>query len=408
MARGSSKTVVKRTRDEALEHVKVALRTKSCLFTKQEMSFIRTSCQILGLDGHAMIRSIQREVEDNGMKQPRKVMEYLQTRLRELADRVEKHKRPTPNPAGCTRAVNPMGASTRSLGNLVGCAEALKEAMAAQYSKRIKAGMKAMENAKLEYKNTIDRLAEACKWKAGTTNEWVYKGEVACGDLLERAGAALKEAEEREEAEAKIRIMETQCEELVNLTVQAGKQVPAEAEAEVLEELEEEMDHREEMVEALGQALKDAVPEGLKDRVEEALKESVAVAAKGRRYVDHVRACLDFSKDSESSSSKAAAGAALGGWQTAAEELGEALEEEFGEEIEEPGRPAEGAETGDEPEGEATGIRGAAPRYLVEFMRNFGQMRANDSGWPTFDGRYVSYPTSRRSGGPTGRRTTPR
>jgi hypothetical protein len=29
-----------------------------------------------------------------------------------------------------------------------------------------------------------------------------------------------------------------QCEELVNLTMQAGKQVPAEAEAEVLEELE--------------------------------------------------------------------------------------------------------------------------------------------------------------------------
>ncbi len=220
---------MKRTRDEALEHVKVALRTKSCLFTKQEMSFIRTSCQILGLDGNAMMRSIQREVEDNGMKQPRKVMEYLQTRLRELADRIEKHKRPTPNPAGCTRAANPMGASARSLGNLVGCAEALKEAMAARYSKGIIAGMKAMENAKLDYKNTIDRLAEACKWKAGTTNEWVYKGEVACGDLLERAGTALREAQEREEAEAKIRIMETQCEELVNLTVQAGKQVPAEA-----------------------------------------------------------------------------------------------------------------------------------------------------------------------------------
>jgi hypothetical protein len=88
------------------------------------------------------------------------------------------------------------------------------------------------------------------------------------------------------------------------------------------------------------------VPEGLKDRVEEAMKESIAVAAKGRRYVDHVRACLDFSKDSESSSSKAAAGAAPGGWQTAAEELGEALEEEYGEEVEEPERPAEGFEMG--------------------------------------------------------------
>jgi hypothetical protein len=150
MARGSSKTVVKRTRDEALEYVKTALRTNCCLFTKQEISFIRTSCQILGLDGNAMIKSVQNKVKDNGMKQPRKVMEYLQARLRELADRVEKHKRPTPNPAGCTRAENPMGASGRSLGNLVGFAEALKEAMAARYSKGIKAVMKAMENAKLD------------------------------------------------------------------------------------------------------------------------------------------------------------------------------------------------------------------------------------------------------------------
>ncbi len=108
MARGSSKTVVKRTRDEALEHIKLALRTKSCLFTKQEVSFIRTSCQILGVDSHAAMRAIQEEVESNRMKQPRKVMEYLQSRLKELAERVEKHKRPTPNPAGCTRAGNPI------------------------------------------------------------------------------------------------------------------------------------------------------------------------------------------------------------------------------------------------------------------------------------------------------------
>ncbi len=105
--------------------------------------------------------------------------------------------------------------------------------------------------------------------------------------------------------------------------------------------------------------------------------------------MDHVRARLDFSKDSESSSSKAAAGAAPGGWQTAAEELGEALEDELEEETEEPGGLAGDAGTSDVLEEET---RGAAPRYLMEFMRSFGQMRANDSGWPTFDGRYVSYP----------------
>ncbi len=144
----------------------------------------------------------------------------------------------------------------------------------------------------------------------------------------------MKEAEEKEEAEAKIRIMESQCEELAGLAAQAGKQIPAETEVEVLEELEEEMDQREEMVGDLVRALRGTVPEGLKDRVEEAIKESVAIAIRGRRYVDHVKTRLDFSKDSESGSSKAAVGAAPGGWQTAAEELGEV--------------PAEGSEPGDE------------------------------------------------------------
>jgi hypothetical protein len=138
------------------------------------------------------------------------------------------------------------------------------------------------------------------------------------------------------------------------------------------------MDQREEMVGDLGRALRGTVPEGLKDREEEAMKESVAIATRGRRYVDHVKTRLDFSKDSESGSSKAAVGAALGGWQTAAEELGEA--------------PAEDGEPGDELEDGVEETEGVAPRYLMDFMRSFGQMQANDSGWPTFDGRYVSYP----------------
>ncbi len=71
----------------------------------------------------------------------------------------------------------------------------MKEAMAAQYSKGIKAGMKAMENAKLDFRNTIDRLAEACKWSSEAKEDWVCRGELVCGDLLERAEAALKEAE---------------------------------------------------------------------------------------------------------------------------------------------------------------------------------------------------------------------
>ncbi len=123
------------------------------------------------------------------------------------------------------------------------------------------------------------------------------------------------------------------------------------------------------------------------------MKESVAIATRGRRYVDHMKTCLDFSKDSESGSSKAAVGAASRGWQTAAEELGEA--------------PVEGGEPGDESEDEVEGTEGVAPRYLVDFMRSFGQMQANDSGWPTFDGRYVSTLGSRKSGRLTDKHITP-
>jgi hypothetical protein len=141
------------------------LRENSNPFTKQEMSFIRTSCHILGIDGGTMAKAIRKEAKERGVKQPRKVMEYLQSQLRELAVRVDKHKRPTPNPAASTRAVDSMGAPARSLGNLLGCAEALREATKGQYSKGIKAAIKAMENAKLDYKATIDRVAEASKWK---------------------------------------------------------------------------------------------------------------------------------------------------------------------------------------------------------------------------------------------------
>jgi hypothetical protein len=153
-------------------------------------------------------------------------------------------------------------------------------------------------------------MAEANKWKTGTIEDWISRGEVVCGKLIEGAEEALKETEAREEAEAKVRIMESQCEELADLAAQAGKQIPAEAEVEVLEYLEEEIDQRKEVVGDLGRALQGTVPEELKDQVEEAMRESVVMATEGRRYMDHVKTRLEFgSKDSESSSYKGATGA---------------------------------------------------------------------------------------------------
>jgi hypothetical protein len=225
--------------------------------------------------------------------------------------------------------------------------------MEGQYSIGIKAAMKAMGNAKSDFKATIDRIADASRWKKGTIEDWFSRGEVVCANLMEKAEEVLKKAEAREEAETKIRIMESQCEELAELAEQAGNQVPAEAKAELLIDLEEEIGQRKEMVGDLERALKETVPEELKGRVEEAIQEWVTMAKKGRRYVDHIKTRLEFgSKDSESSSYKGATGAVPGRWQTAAEELGE--EDESEDEVEEP----HGADSGD----------------LLDIMRGFGHM----------------------------------
>jgi hypothetical protein len=165
--------------------------------------------------------------------------------------------------------------------------------------------------------------------------------------------------------------MESQCEELAELAEQAGKQIPAEVAAQFLMDLEKEIGQRKETVGDLGRALEETVPEELKGRVEQAIQDSVVMARKGRRYVDHVKTRLEFiSKDSEGSYKEATGeGAAPGRWQTAAEELGE--EDESEDEAEEP---------------YGTGSEG-----LLDIMCGFGHMKANDNGWPTFDGRYASY-----------------
>jgi hypothetical protein len=151
-----SKTVVKRTKDVALEQVRRSLREGGNPLTKPEVSFVRTSCHILGIDSSNTMKAIVKRAKDKGKCQLRKVQEHLQSQLRELAERVDKHKQPTPNPAASTRAVDAMGAPARSLGYLQGCADVLREATEGQYSKGIKAAKKAMENAKLDFKATID------------------------------------------------------------------------------------------------------------------------------------------------------------------------------------------------------------------------------------------------------------
>jgi F0F1-type ATP synthase membrane subunit b/b' len=224
-----------------------------------------------------------------------------------------------------------------------------------------------------DFKATIARIEEASKWKRGVADNWYARGEDVCGDLIEEAAEALKRAEAKEEVEAKIRIMEDQCDELAELTEQAGKQIPAEAETEVLIDLEEEMEQRKDTVEDLGRALKETMPAKLKERVEQAIQDSVVIAEKGKRYVDHVRARLEFiSKDSDSVSYKGPTGEGVvpSQWRTTTEELGD--------------------------EDKVAETSRAGPESLTNVLRGWGQRKANDSGWLTFDGRYASYPQFKR------------
>jgi hypothetical protein len=74
------------------------------------------------------------------------------------------------------------------------------------YSIGIKTAKIATENAKLDFKATIDRIAVASRWKKGTIDDWLSRGELVCADLLEKAEEVMKKDEAREEAEARIRI----------------------------------------------------------------------------------------------------------------------------------------------------------------------------------------------------------
>jgi hypothetical protein len=89
----------------------------------------------------------------------------------------------------------------------------------------------------------------------------------------------------------------------------------------------------------------------------------------GKRFMEHVRARLEFiSADSGSGSYKGPTGkgAVAKPWRQPAGELGER------------NRTAEASMVG--------------PEGLVNVLRGWGQLKANDSGWLIFDGRYASYP----------------
>ncbi len=174
-----------------------------------EIGFIRTSCHILGINSKTTTRVIVKKAKEKGENQRRRVLASLHSQLEELGARVERHKRPTPTPAFNTRTLDSMGAPARSLGHLQSCVNGLREAMEGGYSMGIKTARIVTENAMEDFKATIDRIAEASRWKRGVTEDWHSRGEVICAGLMEEAEEVLKKAEAREEVEARLRIMGT-------------------------------------------------------------------------------------------------------------------------------------------------------------------------------------------------------
>jgi hypothetical protein len=122
---GRYRTVVKRSRDLGLDHVKKALSNKENPLLKLELDFVRTSCHILGINSDYTVKTIVRRAKEKGGNQPKRVMASLRAQLEELGARAENHKRPTPTPALATQMGESMGAPARSLAHLQLCARGL-------------------------------------------------------------------------------------------------------------------------------------------------------------------------------------------------------------------------------------------------------------------------------------------
>jgi hypothetical protein len=164
---GRFRTVVKRSRDLGLDHVRRALSNKENPLSKLELDFIRTSCHILDINSEDTIKSIVKRAKEKGGNQPKRVMASLRAQLEELGARAENHKMPTLTPALATRMYDSMGMPARSLAHLELCARGLRTAIDGEYSRGIKMARIATENAIVDFKATIARVQEASKWKRG-------------------------------------------------------------------------------------------------------------------------------------------------------------------------------------------------------------------------------------------------
>jgi hypothetical protein len=93
---GTYRTIVKRSRDLGLSHVKKVLDNKEIPLSKFELDFIRTSCRILDINSEEIIKTIVKRAIDKGGNQPKRVMASLHAQLDNLGTRAENHPDPGP------------------------------------------------------------------------------------------------------------------------------------------------------------------------------------------------------------------------------------------------------------------------------------------------------------------------
>jgi hypothetical protein len=292
---------VNKSSDKGLSRLKKALERKENPLSAAEVDFVQTSCRILGIDGDEMVYKIGMKAVERGQGQVRKVMSSITVLLEELGARVKVHKRGTPGPNMSTRTYDDMDAPTRSLVHLQACARGLRNTMVGGFSREIRVAKMALENAMEDFQVTVERKGEAARWKQDIIDNWLE----TCEGMLAEAVEAIREAEEREGEEVRIRLTETNCKELVSLADRVEKQAITETEPEPLIELGKEIEHRRENVMILAKLLKGNIHEEFKERAQRALDRSAKVAKEGERRLDNLQARLEFRRfDSEAGSYK--------------------------------------------------------------------------------------------------------
>ncbi len=140
-----------------------------------------------------------------------------------------------------------------------------------------------LEKSMEDFRTTVERTGTAARWDE-TVIDWIEKGQAVYRDIMKEIVNAVDKAEAREAEEARVRLMETNRDKLVDLADKVEGRAAEEAESNLLIELGEEIEYN---VVSIARMLKGHIHEEFKD-------ESVEAARVGQRKLDAFRARLEL------------------------------------------------------------------------------------------------------------------